>query len=156
MKTSYRCSHKLIQYNLKTSLGVPTSAYYQSSPTTSLDVFNKNDYMWHALRLGVTSIRGRSRAAATFKMECFVIIVNGFQPLTIITKRSILDVAVALDPPLGLITKCRKHFRMKVVFRKSFKIKTLLQVALYILIRPTVSNSETHHILNYWFSSFIK
>ena len=45
-------------------------------------------------------IRGRSRAAVTSKMERFVIIVNGFQPLTIITKRSILDVAAALDPPL--------------------------------------------------------
>ena len=33
-------------------------------------------------------------------MECFVIIVNGCQPLTIITKRSILNVAAALDPPL--------------------------------------------------------
>ena len=33
-------------------------------------------------------------------MERFVIIVNGFQPLTIITKRSILDVAAVLDPPL--------------------------------------------------------
>ena len=44
--------------------------------------------------------RGGSRAAATSKMERFVIIVNGFQPLTIITKRSILDVAAALDPPL--------------------------------------------------------
>ena len=33
-------------------------------------------------------------------MEHFVIIDNGFQPLTIITKRSILDVAAALDPPL--------------------------------------------------------
>ena len=30
---------------------------------------------------------------------CFVIIVNGFQPLTIITKRSILDVVAVLDPP---------------------------------------------------------
>ena len=29
-----------------------------------------------------------------------MIIVNGFQPLTIITKSSILDVAAALDPPL--------------------------------------------------------
>ena len=29
-----------------------------------------------------------------------MIIVNGFQPLTIITKHSILDVAVALDAPL--------------------------------------------------------
>ena len=33
-------------------------------------------------------------------MEYFAIIVNGFQPLTIITKRSILDVAAVLDPPL--------------------------------------------------------
>ena len=44
--------------------------------------------------------RGRSRAAVKSKMERFVIIVNGFQPLTIITTRSILDVAAALDPPL--------------------------------------------------------
>ena len=29
-------------------------------------------------------IRGVSRTAATSKMECFVIIVNGFQPLLII------------------------------------------------------------------------
>ena len=40
--------------------------------------------------------RGGSRTVATSKMECFVIIVNGFQPLTIITKHSILDVAAAL------------------------------------------------------------
>ena len=45
--------------------------------------------------------RGGSRAAATSRMECLVIIVNGFQPLTIVTKHSILDVAAALDPPLG-------------------------------------------------------
>ena len=44
--------------------------------------------------------RGRSRGAVTSKMERFVIIVNGFQPLTIITTRSILDVAATLDPPL--------------------------------------------------------
>ena len=30
----------------------------------------------------------------------FVIIVNGFESLAIITKRSILDVAAVLDPPL--------------------------------------------------------
>ena len=40
-------------------------------------------------------IRGGSRAAATSKLEGFVIIVNGWKP--IITKRSILDVAAALD-----------------------------------------------------------
>ena len=44
--------------------------------------------------------RDGSRAVATSEMEHFVIIVNGFQPLSIITKRSILDVATALDPPL--------------------------------------------------------
>ena len=42
--------------------------------------------------------RGGSRAAATSTME---VIVNAFQPLTMITKRSILDVAAALDSPLG-------------------------------------------------------
>ena len=35
-------------------------------------------------------------------MECFVIIVNGFQPLTIITKHSILNGAAALDPSLEI------------------------------------------------------
>ena len=49
--------------------------------------------------------RGGSRAAATSNMERFVIIVNGFQPLTIITKHFILDVAAALDPPLVFIEK---------------------------------------------------
>ena len=48
-------------------------------------------------------IRGGSRAAATSKMEHFVIIVNGFQPLTIITKRSILYVEAALDPLLYIL-----------------------------------------------------
>ena len=51
-----------------------------------------------------TIYRGGSRADATSKMERFVIIVNGFQPLTIITKRSILDVAADLDPPLIYFT----------------------------------------------------
>ena len=44
--------------------------------------------------------RGGSWSAATSKMEHFLIIVNGWKPLTIITKRSILDVAAVLDPPL--------------------------------------------------------
>ena len=46
----------------------------------------------------------RSRTAATFKMESFVIIVNGWKLLTIITKRSILDVAAALGPLLVTFT----------------------------------------------------
>ena len=47
--------------------------------------------------------RGRTRTAAKSKMEHFVIIVNGFQPLTIITKYSILDLAAVLDPPLASV-----------------------------------------------------
>ena len=48
----------------------------------------------------LVSSKDGSGAAPTSKMEHFVKIVNGFQPLTIITKRSILDVAAALDPLL--------------------------------------------------------
>ena len=48
-------------------------------------------------------LKGRSRSAATSKMERFAIIVNGWKPLTIIKKQSILDVAAALDPPLHLV-----------------------------------------------------
>ena len=48
--------------------------------------------------------KGGSGAAGTSKMKRFVIIVNRIQSLTIITKRSILDVAAALDP-LTIITK---------------------------------------------------
>ena len=41
-----------------------------------------------------------SGTATTSKMELFVIIVNGWKPLTIITKSSILDVVAVLYPPL--------------------------------------------------------
>ena len=53
-------------------------------------------------------IRGGSRAAAISKMNCFVIIVNGWKPLTIITKRFMLHVAAALDPPLLYVMKFRR------------------------------------------------
>ena len=44
--------------------------------------------------------RGGSRTAATSRVELFVIIVNGWKSLTIITKSSTLDVAAVSDPPL--------------------------------------------------------
>ena len=62
------------------------------------------------------SIRSGSRTAATSKMEHFVIIVNGWKPLTIITESSILDVAAVLDPPLSII----KYFGLNV-FQKDLK-----------------------------------
>ena len=60
------------------------------------------------------AIRGGSRTAVTSKMERFVMIVNGWKPLTILTKRSILNLAAVLDPPLVMVDiKCR----LKVVFK---------------------------------------
>ena len=61
-------------------------------------------------------LRGGSRAAATSKVECFVIIVNDFQPLTIITKRSILDVSAALVSPLKNIFLKREDLDFEEYF----------------------------------------
>ena len=47
-------------------------------------------------------IDGNNESDESSKMECFVIIVNGFQLLIIITKCSILDVAADLDPPASV------------------------------------------------------
>ena len=41
-------------------------------------------------------------------MKHFVTIVNAFQPLTIITRSSILDVAAVLDPPPGIYEEHKK------------------------------------------------
>ena len=52
--------------------------------------------------------RDGSRTAATSKMVRFVIKVNSWKPLTIITKCSNLDVAAALDLPLIAVYTGRK------------------------------------------------
>ena len=71
--------------------------------------FCKNNYLKHSTTdlikstvplNAFTLYRGGSRAAAISKMVRFVIIVNGWKLLTIITKRFILNVAAALDLPL--------------------------------------------------------
>ena len=92
------CKDHSLFHNRRLS-GYPFLAYLESShfnwTTMSLtQIFN------NIVRF---DIRGGSRAAATSKMECFVIIVNGFQPLTIVTKHSILEVAAALDPPVDIL-----------------------------------------------------
>ena len=45
-------------------------------------------------------IRGGSRTVATSKLEHFMIIFNGWKPLTNIAKSSALNVSAVLDPPL--------------------------------------------------------
>ena len=58
--------------------------------------------------------------AVTPKIERFVTIVNGFQPLTIVTKRSILDVAAVPDPPLILMEKTEFFTFLKSLFYATF------------------------------------
>ena len=72
-------------------------------------------YAWNNQKK--VSCKGGSTVAETSKMERFVIIVNGFQPLTITTKRSILDVAAVLHPPLCCvqwICSARKVIHLEV------------------------------------------
>ena len=54
------------------------------------------------LAIGKGNFRSGPRTAATSKMEGFVITVNGFLSLTVITKHSMLHVAAVLDPSLNL------------------------------------------------------
>ena len=68
--------------------------------------------------------RGGPRTAATSKMERFVIIVNGWKPLTIILKRSISDVTAVLDPSL-LITFSRTTFALIQIRRLSYCVKSV-------------------------------
>ena len=81
--------------------------------------------------------RGGSKTAATSKMELFVITVNGFKPLAIITKSSTLDVSAVLDPPLwawmilfsfNLWFYCTSTFRWqkRVCYRNNWLIYLLL------------------------------
>ena len=45
-------------------------------------------------------------------------IANGWKPLTIITRRSILDVAVVLDPPLEPFAKIVQSFGHQLFSQK--------------------------------------
>ena len=73
--------------------------------------------------------RGGTMDVATSNMECFVVIVNGFKPLTIITKCSILDVAAALDPPLmNFDTLKRETINARTKSRTKNKITNSTQI----------------------------
>ena len=84
--------------------------------------------------------RRGSTTAATSKMEHFVIMVNGWKPLTIIIKNSILDVAAGLDPPLivGVYLWVLKNFREQLSLKNSSKRilvqgDSLLKLLLYLI-----------------------
>ena len=65
------------------------------------DFFSKCDQIRRKLQ---GEKQRRSRTAATSKMEDFVTIVNGWKPVNIITKNSILDVAAVLDASLRTVS----------------------------------------------------
>ena len=97
----------------------------------------------------VNGIWGRSRAAAASKMECFVIIVNGLKPLTIITKRSILDVPAALDPPLGILLLIFAYF-VVLIFYRGPTIQTRIRCKKILLLKSidlgmALEQSATHY-----------
>ena len=75
----------------------------EEAPFILVNLYNANTKVEQLKTLCELDLSGGSRTAATCKMEHFVIIVNGWKPLTIITKSSILDVAAVLDPPLDLL-----------------------------------------------------
>ena len=60
-------------------------------------------FLFHSKLNTILEIRDGSKTAATSKVDLFVVIVNGWKPLTTITKNSTLDVAVVLDPPLEIV-----------------------------------------------------
>ena len=63
-------------------------------------------------------MRGGDGTAATSKIGRFVIKVNDWKPLTIITKRSILDVAAVLDLPLFIALLIRSMQIAKEIYLK--------------------------------------
>ena len=69
--------------------------------------------------------RGGSMAAKMSKMERFVITVNGWKSFTIIAKRSILDVAAALDPPLNRFIPAVFSYEFCKIFRSTYFAKHL-------------------------------
>ena len=73
----------------------------------AVDWFKINEMIVNPDKFQAIVVRDGSKAAATSKMERFVKIVNDFQPLTITTKRPILNVAAVLDPPLVVKKNCR-------------------------------------------------
>ena len=60
---------------------------------------------------------GRSRAAAASKVELFVIAVNGWKTITIVTKSSTSDVAAVLDVPVMCIEHQQPLYYIFIEFK---------------------------------------
>ena len=86
-------------------------------------------------------------------MEYFVIIVHDFQPLTIITKHSILDVAGALDPPLVSVnakSKCKWKEQLLWGFFRFFDVLHVMFTHLVILFFYYKMCKYTNALMKIW------
>ena len=125
----------------------------------------------HSISVLLDTGKRRSRTAATSKMERFVIviIIIGFLPLTIITKRSILDVSAVLDPPLQgnmflevnsgysfifcslwhFTTKCyRYYYKMWQLFYHKMRQKVITKCVRYFIpkcVRRLLQTTSVEH-----------
>ena len=68
-------------------------------------------------------------------MELFVIIVNGWKQLTIITKYSILDVAAVLDLPLKNFVKLGRNIEETIRYKSGPEGSDLYAEILYAEMR---------------------
>ena len=87
-------------------------------------------------------------------MERFVITVNSFEPLTFITKRSILDVAAALDPPLDL-TIWKNIHKVKAT-QGNLKIEDKWFERVITNVRTPCSSLMISDIILKWFKDLIQ
>ena len=91
--------------------------------------------------------RGGSRTDAASKMERFVIIVNGWEPLTIITKHTIFDVAAVLDPSLQKTSRRSYKCLMPVQFASFVRgVVYIILKCIYISVTETVTYREFSHV----------
>ena len=107
--------------------GISYLCCWTASATDLRKLFFTLRYLWH-----YTPSRGGSRTAAASKVELFVIIVNGWKPLTIITKSSTLDIAAVLDPSLPSL-----HF---LQYRSATDLRELFlpSGAFYLTLLPDI------------------
>ena len=95
----------------------------------------------------LTAARGGSRSAATSKTEHFVVIVNSWKLLPIITKSFIFDVAAVLDLPLGpayKVSNCSfpKHPHVTLVMQIFKGLKAATGGVLYQKVLKISQNSQ--------------
>ena len=142
-KTAHKKNHFPPKDTLFTRMSTSAQKNFCLESTIPLKYLKLNENRWCS---------GGSRAAAASKMEHFVIIVNGWMSLTIITKRSIMDVAAALDPPLLMLIRVNKVFKNLInhveIFQKNqnHNLYDLLLIY-YVLDKIAAGSLDCYHCL---------